>query len=125
MSKRLSLSTIAAIAALGLASPVLGQQRSAVSVAELDAVVVASPAQGGAAVRQFLSTDEVRKVADQLGVSATELSARVAALDDATLARLAQQGGLDEPALAGGANTIVLSTTAIIIILLVIILLVA
>ena len=124
MSKRLSLSTIAAVAALGLASPVLAQQRSAVSGVELDAAVITSPSQGGEAVRQFLSSHQVRQVADQLGVTATELSAHLAALDDATLARLAQQGGLDEQVLAGGANTIVLSTTAIIIILLVLILLV-
>ena len=125
MSMHQSLSMIAAIAALGLASPVLAQDRSAVSGADLDAAVVASPAQGGETVRQLLSTEQVQKVVDQLGISATELSARVAALDDATLARLAEQGGLDQPALAGGADTIVLSTTAVIIILLVLILIVS
>jgi uncharacterized protein YidB (DUF937 family) len=124
MSNRISLSTIAAIAALGLVSPILAQQRSAVSGADLDSAVVASAVQDREAVRRFLSIQQVQTVADQLGVSATELSARVAALDDATLARLAQQGGLDEPALAGGANEIVLSTTAVIIILLLVILLV-
>jgi uncharacterized protein YidB (DUF937 family) len=124
MSNRISLSTIAAIAALGLVSPILAQQRSAVSGADLDSAVVASAVQDREAVRHFLSTEQVQEVADQLGVGATELSARVAALDDATLARLAQQGGLDEPALAGGANEIVLSTTAVIIILLLVILLV-
>ena len=125
MSNRISLSTIAAIAALGLVSPILAQQRSAVSGADLDSAVVASAVQDREAVRRFLSIQQVQTVADQLGVSATELSARVAALDDATLARLAQQGGLDGPALAGGADTIVLSTTAVIIILIVVILLVA
>ncbi|HUP52838.1 MAG TPA: hypothetical protein VM198_10200 [Longimicrobiales bacterium] len=122
MSSHSVLSTIAAIVALGLASPALAQDRSAVSGAELDAAVLVSTAQGGEAVRQFLSTEQVQKVADELGVSATELSASVAAVDNATLARLAQQGGLDEQDLAGGANTIVLSTTAVIIILLILIL---
>lgn len=117
-----ALSTLAVVVALGLASPALAQDRSAVSGAELDAAVLVSPAQGGEAVRQFLSTEQVQKVADELGVSATELSARVAALDDATLARLAQQGELGEQDLAGGADRIVLSTTAVIIILLIIIL---
>ena len=116
------LSTIAAIVALGLASPALAQDRSAVSEAELDAAVLVSPAQGGEAVRQFLSTEQVQRLADELGVSATELSASVAAVDNATLARLAQQSRLDEQDLAGGADTIVLSTTAVIIILLILIL---
>lgn len=122
MSMHQSLATIAAIAALGLASPILAQDRSAVSGADLDAAVVAGPAQGGETVRQLLSTEQVQKVVDQLGISATELSTRVAALDDATLARLAQQSGLDQAALAGGADTVVISTTTIIIILLVLIL---
>jgi len=124
MSKRPAFSIIAAVAALALASPVLAQDRSAVSGAELDAAVLDNPAQRGVAVRQFLSTEQVQEVAEQLGVSATDLSAHVAAMDDATLARLAQQGGLDEQALAGGADTVVISTTAIIIGLLVLILLV-
>jgi hypothetical protein len=122
MSSHSVLSTIAAIVALGLASPVLAQDRSAVSGAELDAAVLGSTVQGGEAVRQFLSTEQVQEVADELGVSATELSASVAAVDNATLARLAQQGGLGEQDLAGGADTIVLSTTAVIIILLILIL---
>jgi hypothetical protein len=117
MSKRLPFSLIAAVAALALASPVQAQDRSAVSGAELDAAVVADPAQEGVAVRQFLSTEQV-----QVGVSAADLAAHVAATDDATLARLAQQGGLDEQALAGGADRIVISTTAIIIGLLILIL---
>ena len=125
MSMHQSLATIAAIAALGLASPILAQDRSGFSGADLDAAVVASPAQGGETVRQLLSTQQVQKVVDQLGISATELSTRVAALDDATLARLAQQSGLDQAALAGGADTVVISTTTIIIILLVLILVVS
>jgi hypothetical protein len=43
-------------------------------------------------------------------------------VDIPPLARLAQQGGLAEQDLAGGADTIVLSTTAVIIILLILIL---
>jgi hypothetical protein len=125
MSTHLPLSTIAALAALALASPVLAQDRSAVSVAELDAAVTAAPAPEGEAVRQFLSTEQVQKLAGQMGVSASELSARVAALDDATLSQLAQQSGLADQALAGGGReTVVISTTAIIIILLILILLV-
>ena len=125
MSSRISLSTIAAVAALAFVSPVLAQDRSAVSGSDLDAALVSSPAQSGAAVRQFLSTEQVQKVAAEMGISAAELSTRVAALDDATMSRLAQQSGLADQALAGaGSEKVVLSTTAIIIILLILILLI-
>jgi uncharacterized protein YidB (DUF937 family) len=122
MSKRLPFSLIAAVAALAFSSPVQAQDRSAVSGAELDVAVLATPAHEGVAVRQFLSTEQVQEVAEQLGVNAPDLAAHVEAMDDATLARLAQQGGLDEQALAGGADRIVISTTAIIIGLLILIL---
>jgi hypothetical protein len=120
------LSTITVIAAFGVASPLLAQQRAVVSGADLDAAVaITSAALEGEAVRQFLTTGHAQKVAGQLGISPAELSARVADIDDETLARLAQQGGLDAQALAGGADTIVLSTTAVIIILLILILVVS
>jgi hypothetical protein len=126
MSTRSAVSAIAVIAAFGAASPLLAQQRAVVSGADLDAAVVTtSAAPEGDAVRQLLSTDHAQRVAGQLGISPAELSARVADIDDETLVRIAQQGGLDEQALAGGADTIVLSTTAVIIILLVLILVVS
>jgi uncharacterized protein YidB (DUF937 family) len=121
MSRHVALSTLAVIAVLGSASPILAQQRSAVSGTDLDAAVATSTAPRGEAVRQFLSSEQVQKVAGQMGVSASELSTRVAAMDEATLARIAQRAGLDDQDLAGGANTIVLSTTAVIIILLIVI----
>ncbi|HUP51405.1 MAG TPA: hypothetical protein VM198_02930 [Longimicrobiales bacterium] len=124
MTTHFSLSAIAAVAAFALASPVLAQDRSAVRSADLDAAVATGPAPAGDAVRQLLSTEQVQNVAVQMGVSASELSARVGALDDATLARLAQQGGLADHALAGGADRIVITTTGVIIILLILILLV-
>jgi hypothetical protein len=126
MSKPFSLSMIMAVAALGLTAPLHAQSRSAVSVAELDAAVAEQPAVAQGAVRQYLMTDGVRAVAHRMGVSGSELSAAVASLDDASLARIASQAGISDQALAGGANTIVISaTTAIIILLIVIILLVA
>jgi Skp family chaperone for outer membrane proteins len=122
MSKRLSVTLLAAVAALGLASPMMAQSRAAVSGAELDAAAATSPAPRGEAVRALLSTEQAQKVAGQMGVSATDLTARVGALDDVTLDGLARQTGLGDPNLAGGADTIVISTTAIIIILLILIL---
>jgi len=123
MSKRLSLVMTTAIAVLGFASPVLAQGRAAVSGAELDAAVAIGPVPRGEAVRALLSSEQARKVAGQLGVNAADLSSRVAALDAATLDKLAQQSGLGDPNLAGGDQTVVISTTAIIIVLLILILL--
>jgi hypothetical protein len=124
MAKHLTLSMIVAVAALGFTTPLLAQSRSAVSGAELDAAVAARPANNREAVQQFLTTDRARKVAGQMGVNASELSARVATLDQASLNMLAERTNVGDRVLVGGANTIVISTTAVIIALLIIILLV-
>jgi CHASE3 domain sensor protein len=116
---------IMTVAALGLAGPLYAQGRSAVSSAELDAAVVSRPDANREAIRQLLATPQAQKVAGQMGVSPSELSARVAALDQATVNQLAQQAQVNDPALAGGSSTVVIGTTALIIALLVIILLIA
>jgi hypothetical protein len=123
MSKRLSVTLLAAVAAVGLASPMMAQSRAAVSGAELDAAAATSPAPRGEAVRALLSSEQAQKVASQMGVSTADLATRVGALDDGTLEALARQTGLGgDQYLAGGADSIVISTTAIIIILLILIL---
>ena len=124
MSKRLTLSMIMAVAALGLTAPLNAQGRTAVSSAELDAALAARPAGNRDAVREFLTTDQAQRVAGWMGLSPSELSVRVATLDQASLNLIAQRTGVGDPTLAGGANTIVISTTAIIIALLILILLV-
>ena len=116
--RQLSLSL--AVAALGFATPLLAQERSAVSGAELDAAVVAHPTGNAATVQAFLATDQAREVAGRMGLSQTELATVVATLDQASLAQLAQR---TDEALAGGSNTIVISATTVIIALLLIILL--
>lgn len=125
MSKRFTPFLIMTVAALGLAGPLSAQGRSAVSGAELDAAVVARPDANREAVRQLLATPEAQKVAGQMGVSPSELSVKVAALDQATVNQLAQQMQADDAALAGGSSTVVIGTTALIVILLVVIILVA
>lgn len=122
MSKRLSLSLITAIAALGFASPMMAQSRAAVSGAELEAAVATTPSPRAEAVRALLSSEQAQKIAGQLGISAPDLAARVVTLDPATLEQLAQQSGYADQGLAGGADSVVISTTAIIIILLILIL---
>ena len=123
MSKSFWLSMILAVAALGLTAPLSAQTRSAVSVAELDAAVAERPAAVREAVQEFLTTDQGQEAADRIGMSVSELSARVADLDEASLNRIAELAGVSEEALAGGADTIVISVTTVIIILLLVILL--
>lgn len=122
MSKYRPLALVAVLATLGFSTPLLAQDRSTVSGAELNAAVTTSPAPRGEAVRTLLGSPQVQKVASQLGVSAADLATRTAALDNTTLDQLAQQSGVTDQDLAGGAN-VVISTTAIIIILLILILL--
>ncbi|TFH62117.1 MAG: hypothetical protein E4G90_09455 [Gemmatimonadales bacterium] len=123
MSKPFSLSMILAVAALGLTAPLSAQTRSVVSVAELDAAVAERPAAVREAVQEFLTTDRGQEVADRIGMSVSELSAQVADLDEASLIRIAEQAGISDAVLAGGAETIVITATTLIIILLLILLL--
>jgi hypothetical protein len=123
MFKPLSLSMLVAVTAFGLTAPLSAQTRSAVSVAELDAAVAEQPAPVRAAVLEFLTTDRAQAVAAGMGMSVSELSDRVAGLDDASLNRIAEQAGVDDEALAGGADSMVISVTALLLIIIIIILL--
>jgi len=122
MSQDRKVSMLVAVAALGVTSPLLGQGRSTISSADLDAAVSARPAGNREAVRNFLATDQVRNVAGRMGVNASDLSARVATLDQNSIDQIAAQAGAGDKALAGGASTIVISSTVIIIALLILIL---
>lgn len=122
MSKRLPPSMVLAVAAISFAAPLHAQGRSAVSSAELDAAVAARPATRREAVRGFLLTDQAQKVASRMGISPSELSARVATLDSATLDRIAERTAASDPALAGG-DTVTISVTLLIVALLVLIIL--
>lgn len=125
MSRPFLLSMTLALAALCLTAPLSAQDRSAVSVAELDAAIAERPADVDVrgAIQEFLATDRGQEVADRMGVSVSDLSNRVANLDDASLNRIADDAGISQDALVGGANTVVITTTTIIIVLLVILLL--
>ena len=125
MSRPFLQSMIVALAAFCLTTPLSAQDRSAVGDADLDAAIVERPADSNVrgAVRDFLATEEGQEAADRMGVSVTELSDRVAALDDASLKQIADASGISQEALAGGADTVVITTTTVIIILLVVLLL--
>lgn len=124
MSKYLSLSMVMAIAALGLTAPLSAQVRSTVSSTELEAAVAERPTAVREAVRDFLATDQAREVADRMGASVFDLSARLADVDETSLQGFAEMAGIRDEVLAGGADTIVISATTAIIVLLLIILLV-
>lgn len=122
MSKRLLSFLVVAGAMLSPTTLLLGQSRTAVTGAELDAAVTA-PATGRAdAVREILKTDQARQIAGRMGVSEAEFSAKVASLDPATLNMLANRAQVDDEALAGG-NSVTIGYAALAIILLVVIIL--
>ena len=123
MSKHLTPFTVMAVAAMGLAAPLHAQGRSVVSRAELDAAVAARPATRGEAVRNILLTDQAQRVASRMGISPSELTARVATLDSATLDQIAQRAAASDPALAGGEMNVTITATVLIIALLVLIIL--
>jgi hypothetical protein len=123
MSRPFSLLMLMAVAGVSLTAPIAAQTRSAVSVAELDAAVAERPAAAREAVLKFLTTDRAQEAADRMGVNISDLSARVAGLDQASLTQVAHQAGMTDEVLAGGADSrIVISATTLIIILLVVIL---
>ena len=122
MSKHLPPSMVLAVAAISFAAPLHAQERSVVSSAELDAAVAARPATSREAIRNVLLTDQAQKVAGRMGISPSELSARVATLDSATLDRIAERTAASDPALAGG-DTVTISVTLLIVALLVLIIL--
>jgi hypothetical protein len=124
MSNHRTLFIAMAIVSLGVATPLVAQGRSAVSPAELDAAAAAQPAGNQQAVRNLLSSSQAQTVAGQMGLSAAELSTRVASLDDASLNLLAERAGVPDRDLAGGDGKIIISTTAVIIGLLLLILLI-
>ena len=117
MSKTIPLSLLVALATITLSAPLPAQGRSTVNSAVLDAAVTTHPANSRAVITTALSSSKAVAAAGRMGMSSTDLTARVAALDDASAQQLAER------ILAGGRANLVISTTAIIIILLVLILL--
>lgn len=117
MSKRISLSLVAAVAAIAIAAPLHAQQRSTVDGVALDAAVASRSDRSRAFVTSALTSGNALAVGATMGLSPEVVVARVASLDDASVKKVADQ------MLAGGDSTVVISTTAIIIGLLLIILL--
>lgn len=125
MTKLSNVLALAALAAVASSTPASAQQKSIVGTQALDAAVTAAPSSDRAVVTTFLSSEATRQAASQMGVNAADLTAGVAAMDDAKLSGIAQRISANDAALAGGANTVVLTTTTLLIIALLIIILVS
>jgi hypothetical protein len=109
--------TLVAALALAVAVPMSAQSRGTIDAGTLDAAVAVRPATDRAALNSAFTSAQGQAAAARLGLTPDALTARIAALDDASARAVSEQ------VLAGGDGTIVISTTAIIIGLLLIILL--
>jgi hypothetical protein len=74
-------------------------------------------------VRRVLGRDDVRQIADRMGLDVAQASAAVGTLSGADLTEAAERAGAVESALAGGVTTIAISVTTLLLILIIVILL--
>ena len=119
-------SVVALLFALAIWLPVSAQQHVA-DQATLDQVVadhVRQKADDREAIRRALKIQQVREVAEGIGLDLKRAETAVAALDDAEVGLIAAQARAVNDVLAGGQSTVTISTTVIIIGLLVLILLI-
>jgi hypothetical protein len=117
VSKTVSVSLIAAFAAISLAAPLSAQRKSVIDARTLDAAVASRQIDNRAFVTSALTSSNGLAVAASMGLSPDAVTNRIASLDDASARKVADQ------ILAGGDQMIVISTTAVIIGLLLLILL--
>ena len=117
MSKHISVVLMAVAATMALSAPVAAQQRSTVSAGVLDAALSTRADRGRDVVTSALTSSNGLAVAASMGLTPEAVSSRIAALDDASARKVADQ------ILAGGDDRIIISTTAVIIGLLLLILL--
>jgi len=124
--ERIRTSVVALLFALAIWLPVSAQQHVA-DQATLDQVVadhVRQKADDREAIRRVLEIQQVREVAEGIGLDLKRAETAVAALDDAEVGLIAAQARAVNDVLAGGQSTVTISTTVIIIGLLVLILLI-
>lgn len=128
--KRLSMA-VALVTMLGSVTPVLAQapqdpQHTASAAALRQAIETqtATQAQVRQDVRTLLKHDQVREVAERLGLNVTRADQAVDTLSSQELEELAEPVRAANKELAGGANTIVISTTTLLLIIIIVILLV-
>ena len=125
--KRMRTSVIAVVFVLVVWQPVSAQQRHVADQATLDQVVadhVRQSVDDREAIRRVLENEQVRKLAEGVGLDLKRAETAVATLDEDSLGVIGAQAHAASAALSGGQSTVTVSTTAIIIGLLILILLV-
>lgn len=121
------ISVIAVLFALVVSRPVAAQGQHVADQALLDQLVadhIHQTTGDREAIRRVLEIEQVRKLAEGIGVDLKRAEAAVATLDNADVGIIAAQARRVNDALAGGQSTVTISTTVIIIGLLVLILLI-
>ena len=125
--ERIRTSVITLLCALVVGLPVSAQQRHVADQATLDQVVADHVQQTGddrEAILRVLEIDQVRKLAEGVGLDLKRVEAAVATLDDVEVGVIAAQARGVNDALVGGQSNVTISTTAIIIGLLLLLLII-
>jgi hypothetical protein len=124
---RLQLSAIVLLFTVATSIPAFAQQTHVADTAILDRAVADHVRQGAddrQEVLRVLENEQVRELAEGVGVDLKDAKAAIATLDETELGAIATQARAVNDALAGGQSSITVSTTVIIIGLLVLILLI-
>ena len=126
MEKR-RISVIVLLLAAVASLPVSAQQAHVADQTTLDRAVadhIQQSSDDRQEVLRVLENEQVRELADGVGLDLKRAKAAVATLDETELGSIAAQARAVNDALAGGQSTVTISTTVIIIALLVLILLI-
>jgi hypothetical protein len=121
------ISVITLLFALVVSLPTFAQERHVADRAILDQVIADHADQAAddrEAIRRVLEIEQVRQLAEEVGLDLRSAEAAVATLDDVEAATIAAQARTVTDALAGGQGNVTISTTVIIIVLLLLILII-
>jgi hypothetical protein len=124
---RLQLSAIVLLLTVATSIPASARQAHVADQTTLDRAVADHIRQGGddrQEVLRVLENEQVRELAEGVGVDLKDAKAAIATLDETELGAIATQARAVNDALAGGQSSITISTTVIIIGLLILILLI-
>jgi hypothetical protein len=124
---RHQVSAIVLLLAVAASIPVSAQQAHVADQTILDRAVADHIRQGAddrQEVLRVLENEQVRELAEGVGVDLKQAKAAVATLDETELGAIAAQARAVNDALAGGQGSVTISTTVIIIGLLILILLI-
>ena len=124
---RHQISTIVLLLAVAASIPVSAQQAHVADRTTLDRAVADHIRQGAddrQEVLRVLENEQVRELAEGVGVDLKQAKAAIATLDETELGAIAAQAKVVNDALSGGQSTVTISTTVIIIGLLILILLI-